>query len=151
MQPLMITSLKDETLLQHASTLPATGYIQQQLNYCYLKIDDKYVHELYPLLRSHGSINKPPYFHPPKDAGAHISVIYPAEQTPLEPGYLGQTHRFTVIGLIKAQYAIQDYFALAVHAPTLTHLRTAHQLTVKPVFKGQPIIFHITIGIRTNK
>lgn len=152
MQPLIITALSNELLLTQARILPAKGCIQQQDDYCYLKIDDEYIHSLFPLLQPcDHKINKPPYFEPPKEAGAHISVIYPTEYTPLKPEYAHQQHYFSISGLIKAGLGIKNYFALAVNAPTLTDLRIAHQLAAKPLFKAQPIVFHITIGMSINQ
>lgn len=152
MQPLIITDLSNEILLAQARALPATGCIHQQADYCYLKIDDEYIHSLYPLLLPYQQkINKPAYFEPPKEAGAHISVIYPTEYTQLKPQYANQQHCFSISGLIRAQLGTKNYFALAVNAPTLADLRIAHKLAAKPFFKAQAIVFHITIGMSISQ
>lgn len=147
MAQLIVTEFFDEALLAQAKSLSTEGYIVEHDTYCYLKIADNYIHLLHPMLTSHGAIAKPPYFHPPKEAGAHISVMYPAEDMIVQQQHVGQKHHFEVLSLIKAQYGLKEYFALAVHAPSLAYLRQVHGLKPKPRFKGQPIVFHITIGM----
>ncbi|MBX9704483.1 MAG: hypothetical protein K2X39_10055, partial [Silvanigrellaceae bacterium] len=143
-----ITELSCTAALQRAKTLETEGHIQQRENYCYLKIDDNYIHLIHPLLAAFGPINKPAYFTPPEDVGAHISIIYPEEKMKLLPHNVGQKHTFLIDGLIKAKYGVKEYFALSVISPSLTAFRQAHHLRPKPTFKDQEIIFHITLGVR---
>ena len=142
------SKLSDEPLLRLAKTLDATGVIHQEDDYCYLKVNDAYILMLHPLLSKYGAISKPPYFEPPNDIGAHVSVIYPEEQVTVWHENQGQQHRFTVCGLVKAQYGAKEYFVLSVRAPSLAAFRERLELCSRPIFKGQEIVFHITIGIR---
>lgn len=50
MQSLIITRLSNRALLQYAKKLANEGYIKQQNNYCYLKIDDEYVFKEQPII-----------------------------------------------------------------------------------------------------
>lgn len=147
---LIITELSCETVLKKVNALSEEGLLQQRNNYCYLKIDDNYIHFLHPMLGVYGHIDKPAYFNPPDDVGAHISVIYPEENIKLLQSNVGQKHSFSISGLIKARYGLKEYFALSVVSPSLATFRQNHFLAPKPTFKGQQIVFHITIGVRNN-
>lgn len=146
-----ITQLSGKKALHKAKTLVAEGVLQQRENYCYLKIDDDYIHVIYPLLKAYGAIDKPDYFNSPDDVGAHISVIYPEENIKLLQSKVGQKHGFTISGLIKAQYGLKEYYAFSVTSPSLAAFRQANFLAPKPTFKGHSIVFHITIGIKNNE
>ena len=147
-EKIIITELPSEAALKIVKTLDTEGIIRQRENYCYLKIDDNYIHNIQPLLAKYGNIAKPAYFTPPEDVGAHISVIYPEEgmmaQTDME-----QKHAFSICGLIKAKYGLQEFFALSVSSPSLATFRQTYYLAPNPTFKGQEIMFHITVGVRS--
>lgn len=128
-------------------SLPTTGMIQIRQKYCYLKVDDQYIHHAFPTLAAHFRMSKPKYFLPHDDIGAHISIIYPEEQVTLQPLFAGQIHSFHVKGLLKACYSEQIYYGFAVDAPSLIGIRSHHQLGSMPTFKGEKILFHITIGV----
>ncbi|STX40312.1 Uncharacterised protein [Legionella donaldsonii] len=146
-EKIIVTELAGERVLQVTNQLAAEGVIQQRDNFCYLKINDDYIHHTHPYLNEYGVIEKPAYFIPPDDVGAHISVIYP-EEANVPQRVVGQLHSFSICGLLKAQYGSREYFALAVSSPSLTTFRQNHHLAEKPIFKGQEIFFHITIGVR---
>jgi hypothetical protein len=148
--PFIITNLSSDWALDNARKLPTEGLLKRCHNYCYLKIDDNYIHSIYPLLDTYGHINKPDYFNTTDDIGAHISVIYPEENIDIAQIDSRQTYCFSIDGLIKARYGVKDYFALAVTSPSLAIFRQKHLLASKPTFKRQPIVFHITIGVRDN-
>jgi len=144
----ILTELPNEIVVATANTLESKGWIEQSDDYCYLKIDDRFIHAIYPLLADYGGVEKPDYFNPPDYVGAHISVIYPEERTRLYPENIGQIHLFNMGNLIKAQYGSTEYYALSVTSPSLSNLRHAHHLSPKPTFKGQKIRFHITVGVK---
>lgn len=146
-EKIILTELAGDNVLHVTQRLTAEGVIQQRDNFCYLKIDDDYIHLTHPLLNEYGVIEKPAYFIPPDDVGAHISIIYP-EENKVPQMAIEQKHHFSICGLLKAQYGSKEYFALAVHSPSLTAFRQKHHLAAKPRFKGQEIFFHITIGVR---
>ncbi|KGP62387.1 hypothetical protein EP47_06355 [Legionella norrlandica] len=146
----IVTELSCKTALQKARNLRAEGILQQRDNYCYLKIDDDYIHFIHPILSVYDAIDKPDYFKPPDDVGAHISIIYPEENISLNRKHIGQRHRFSIDGLIKARFGLKEYFALSITSPSLVAFRQKYCLDPKPTFKGQQIVFHITVGVRAN-
>lgn len=146
-EKIIVTELAGGRVLHVTQRLTAEGVIQQRDNFCYLKIDDDYIHLTHPLLNEYGVIEKSAYFIPPDDVGAHISIIYP-EEDKVPQTAVGQLHSFSICRLLKAQYGSREYFSLAVSSPSLTAFRQKHQLAEKPTFKGQEIFFHITIGVR---
>lgn len=148
--PFLLTELPGEATLQKAGTLSNEGTVHQIDNYCYLKIADDFIHLLYPTLKNYEFITKPEYFSPPNAIGAHISIIYPEENIVLNQKDAGQKHLFSIEGLIKAQYGVKEYFALAVSSPSLAAIRQQYSLAPKPRFKGQEIVFHITIAVRVS-
>lgn len=145
----VFTHLTDADLLKSVGGLQTKGWIEQTDEYCYLNIDDGFVHSAFPQLAAFGDgIQKPDYFHASDAIGAHISVIYPEEHVELLRENMGQIHHFQLGRLIKAQYDVSTYFILSVISPSLNCLRQMHHLAVQPTFKGQQIMFHITIGVR---
>lgn len=142
--------LSCKTALNKAGTLKTEGLLEQSDDYCYLKIDDDYIHLIHPILSAHYDVDKPDYFRLPEDVGAHISVIYPEENVTLNREHIGQKHFFRVDGLIKAKFGLKEYFALSVTSPTLAVFRQKYDLDPKPTFKGQQVVFHITVGVRTE-
>ncbi len=145
---LRFNEIPDAEILKAVDGLSLKGWIEQKSNYCYLKVDDGFVHQAYPHIEQfHTGIQKPDYFDASNDIGAHISVIYPEEHVALMPENIGQIHDFKLCKLIKAQFETSAYFVLSVVSPSLNRLRQMHRLSVHPVFKGYEIMFHITIGV----
>jgi hypothetical protein len=71
------------------------GYlIQQSDGFAYIKVDDRYIHELFPRLKAEPGYQKPPYFRKNNLPGAHISVIYKDEAVRLSE--TGQKFKFTL-------------------------------------------------------
>ena len=121
--------------------LPHEGkLIQQKDGYAFIKVDDRYINELFPLLQAKG-FHKPPYFRRKDAPGAHISVIYKNEQVKL--GEVGQVFHFSIknIATIKTDNGI-SYIVLNVDAPELEKLRTKYGLG--PRLNNHE--FHITIA-----
>lgn len=144
----ILTELSNDMVLNTAKTLEGKGWIQQSDDYCYLKVDDRFIHSIYPMLTEYGDIEIPDYFNPPDHVGAHISIIYPEERTRPSTENIGQIHTFKVCKFIKAQYGLNEYYALSITSPSLNGLRRTHHLSTQPTFKGQKIMFHITVGVR---
>jgi len=147
-EKLVITELANPEILRCVNDLPNTGVVCQTVDYCYLKIDDAYIHRTYPLLSQYHHIDKPDYFNPDNEIGAHISIIYPEENVALSSSTVPQIHTFSVKRFMKAKYGQKEYFVLTVAAPSLTAIRKGYHLPAKPIFKAQAIVFHITIGVR---
>lgn len=145
-----IIQFSNPIALCRAKIFHTTGVIQSQGQYCYLKVDDQYIHSIYPLLTQHVLLKKPDYFTPPNDIGAHISIIYPEEQVTVQSKYNNQVHPFTINGLIKACYENTIYYALSITSPSLKKVRRQHLLHSNPTFKNQEIVFHITVGVSKN-
>lgn len=146
----IFTELSDKSVIDIAILFDTEGIIQQRGDYCYLNIDDHYIHQIFPLLAQYDCVKKPEYFTEPNAIGAHISVIYPEEMVKVLPSSVGEKHGFSVSALIKAQYGTKDYFVLSVTSPSLSAFRQLHYLSPRPIWKGQEIMFHITVGVRDN-
>ncbi len=148
LERLILTEFSTDRMSGLLKNLDTKGWIQQTENYCYLKVDDAYIHAIHPLLAEYGQIEKPDYFSAVNPIGAHISVIYPEDEITPRSENIAQIHTFSLSKLIKVQLGIMEYYALSVISPSLTSLRKAHELPAKLSFKGQEIGFHITVGVR---
>lgn len=143
MKKIAITQIKNEPLLEKAKQLPCHGHVKLSLgNLLYLDIDDQFIHELHPLIEQNG-VEKPDYFS--IGMGAHISIIYPNEQTELH-FIENQFFEFKIDRFFKAETYDAVYFALTVLCPKLIQLRRAHDLEKKLNLNGFIIPMHTTIG-----
>jgi hypothetical protein len=139
------TALNLPDLLDAATHLPASGRLTlSKTNLTYLKIDDDYIHQLFPLLQN-PQIQKPNYFAPGSE-GAHMSVIYPEENTLIRPTDLNQTHQFIIKDVLAAELNAKKYYILATESPSLLNLRRHYKLSDLLYFRGYSIGFHITVG-----
>lgn len=132
--------------MQKALELRTTGTLaitQTQLSY--LKIDDDYIQQLFPLL-GNPLIQKPNYFGQ-DGCGAHITVIYPEEGTKITNGEVGKICHFSIRDLVMAEIASYQYYVLMIDSPELTKIRKMHGLPDQLSFKDNLIGFHITIGV----
>lgn len=107
----------------------------------YLKVDDKYIHTLFPMLGLQPEgFREPPYFRSATAPGAHISVFYVNEH--IRPDELGQSFPFE-LGDIRIVHAGKaEYAVLQVKAPELEKLREKYSLSPK-LFGHE---FHISIA-----
>ncbi len=134
--------------------LPRNGVLQKTAGgLLYLKVTDRYIYELLPLLPK--VLSPPPYFGPGL-IGAHISIIEPSEinwsKPPTLPA-LGTRYNFDLGYFAWAvpnklynqqlEKASKAYF-LTVTSPGLEKIRTDAGLT--PKFNGHDL--HITIGVQ---
>ncbi|MBA2653935.1 MAG: hypothetical protein H0U71_02570 [Gammaproteobacteria bacterium] len=138
--------LQNPELLRTALHLPTEGMLAITPNQLvYLDVDNNYIHQLFPLLEKK-QINMPNYFGA-KSAGAHITVIYPEENTKINDQDLHQKHKFSVQNLIVADIGAKKYYVLLVASPSLLQLRRRYGLPDNLCFRGYSIGFHITIGV----
>lgn len=143
-----ITKLNNPDLIKAASHLTTFGKLAISANnLVYLDIDDAYIHQLFPLLNNQ-QIQRPDYFNK-GSIGAHVSVIYPEEKTPVMEKYLNKEYHFKIRELAVAEINLKNYYALLLEAPMLVQLRANHGLPDKLNFKNNWIDFHITIGVLT--
>jgi hypothetical protein len=133
-------------LIQAASQLPMTGTVAAIELYTYLDIDDRFIHELYPLLPNpHKLIQKPNYFG--ENMGAHISIIYPEENQLIHDEDIGTKHTFTIQQAFTTTLDMKKYWGLAIHSPSILALRKKYDLAERPCYKNHRVNFHITIGV----
>lgn len=141
------TILNAPKILEKALTLRSIGQLGIiNHNYLYLKVDDDFIHQLYPLIAV-SEVNKPDYFET-GGVGAHISVIYPEENKKVNLSELKQEHEFTVKHVATALIRDKLYYAVLVESPTLLAIRKHFNLPELLCFKGYDICFHITIGTK---
>ena len=142
-----IIKLNNKQLIHKASHLPSSGTLTKSANnLIYLKINDAYIHHLFPLLQEK-QIKKPNYFGKGL-AGAHISVIYPEEAIiEFDKKDLGKQYQFKTNELIIAQINLKKYYVLLVECPELLQLRNKYGLPNQLNFKNYWIDLHITIAV----
>lgn len=123
--------------LSHKGTL-----MENPDGYVYLKVEDSYIHQLFPML-SNPKYNAPPYFRRKDSPGAHVSVIYKDERHKTGAiSEIGQTFIFTPNNLAVVPEKTQRWIVLQVESPGLEALRRKYGLS--PLLKGHD--FHITIA-----
>jgi hypothetical protein len=131
-----------ESILRIAQNeLPHTGVLKEDRSgFVYLKVDDHYIDQLFPLLHN-PEYRKPPYFRRPNAPGAHISVIYSDEHVH-KIKELGQTFSFKILDITAVPPKTQEFVVIQIESPELEALRVKYGLS--PLLKGHP--FHITIA-----
>jgi len=138
-----------ENIVDYArQNLPLQGTLMANSDgFVYLKVDDKYINTLFPLLKlKEAGFRKPPYFRREDSPGAHISVFYVKEH--VKPTEVGQTFHFSLKDVVivnpskRASYAI-----LQVDAPELEALREKYG--VGPKLFGHE--FHISLAKKVNR
>jgi len=131
------------------SQLPRHGLLQKTNDgLLYLKVTDRYVYELLPLLPN--VLSPPPYFGPGL-IGAHISIIMPGEidwTAPPSLPALGTRYSFSLGHFAWAvpkniPKATKVYF-LTVDSPELVKVRTDAGLPAQ--YEGHDL--HITLGVQ---
>jgi len=144
------TAINEPKALDYAQKqLPHTGVLQKTKDgLLYLKVTDRYVYELLPLLTD--SLSPPPYFGFGL-VGAHISLIMPGEidwTNPPPLPRLGTRYSFTLGHFAWAipqniPTASKVYF-LTIDSTDLINIRTRASLPAQ--YQGQSL--HITVGIQ---
>lgn len=151
MKNLPTHSLEIDGLADILAKLPTIGHIAKaKSGLIYLNVDDRYIHDVFPLL-SYTKAQKPNYFDYDTDAiGAHISIVYPEENFLFHALDEGGRHSFSVEGLVYTELLNHRYFALKIQAPTLIVLRQRAGLRKKLCFKNYSIDLHMTIGVEIS-
>lgn len=126
---------------------PDTGILKDNgRGYIYLKVDDEYIREFFPLLDAPG-YSIPPYFRRGNSPGAHISVFYEEETRTLPPiKEVGDKFNFTIMSIKTVNAGRKKYIILTVRSPELEALRTKYGL--RPLLQGHE--FHISIAVKDN-
>jgi len=138
----------DEVVTYARQHLPQEGTLARNSDgFVYLKVDNAYISELFPMLHLQSKgYREPPYSRTKDSPGAHISVIYVDEH--ITPAEIGQTFHFDVENIVivnqgkKSSYAI-----LQVKSAELEKLREKYGLS--PKLKGHE--FHISIAKKVNR
>lgn len=119
-----------ETLAYAEKHLPKSGtLVQQSDGFAYIKVDDRYIFELFPRLLAEG-FEKPPYFRRKDSPGAHISVFYENEH--IKAKEVGQNFNFKLIRIVEVKpNKNTSYIVLQVEATDLEKLRKGYGLTPK--------------------
>jgi hypothetical protein len=138
-----VAQIDNSILLDRAHSFSKKGTLKSiDGEYVYLNIEDRYINELFPLLKDKKA-TLPKYFS--MGIGAHISVIYPEEKS--YPIFTpGQVIEFQIQDLFKAQTKQAIYYVLMVTAPELINIRHQNNLSNQLNFNGLMIDTHITIG-----
>lgn len=137
-----------QNVLEYARAhLPMEGKLMMKSDgFGYLKVDDEYIHTLFPMLglKKEG-FQEPPYFRTRKAPGAHISVFYEKEK--VIPEEVGRYFRFELkqIVIIKPSENT-SYVVLQVKSPELEKLREKYGLS--PKLFGHD--FHISLAKKTR-
>jgi len=112
--------------------LPLDGHLMMKSGgFVYVKVDDEYIHTLFPMLGlNEEGFKKPPYFRSSEASGAHISVFYEDEN--IMPEEIGSTFTFKLkrIVIVQASKYVQ-YAILEVESPELEKLRKKYGLSPK--------------------
>lgn len=148
-QPSEKTSSNLAEIVEWAKTnLPQTGTLQESDDgFVYLKVDDNYIYQLFPLLHRE-NYEEPPFFRRKKSPGAHISVFYSNERKRLDHiRELGQRFSFEINHFKTVPPGSNEYFVLTVKSPQLEALRKKYGF--KPLRHGHD--FHITIAKKKER
>lgn len=113
--------------------------------FVYLKVDDQYIHTLFPMLElQKEGYREPPYFRAREAPGAHISVFYVNEH--IVPEEVGQSFHFELKDIVIEKASNRDRYAvLVVEAPELEKLREKYGLS--PKLLGHE--YHISLAKKT--
>ena len=122
--------------------LPKKGILEYRGGFIYLKVDDDYINQLFPLL-DNPLYEKPPFFRRYDSIGAHISVFYVQETRKIgRVKEIGQRFTFKVLSLAAVPPKTREFIVLKVASPQLEQLRKKYGL--KPYLEDHD--FHITIA-----
>jgi hypothetical protein len=127
--------------------LPQTGILKENNDgFVYLKVDDNYIHRLFPLLHLE-NYEEPPFFRRKDSPGAHISVFYTYETDHIgKIKELGQQFSFEIGHFKFVTSGPNKYLILTVSSPQLEELRRKYGF--KPLLNGHD--FHISIAKKNS-
>jgi|GEM_PF-472812 len=148
--------LNNQAILDYAHKhLPTCGTMNKtREGLVYLKVSDRYIEDLFPMLQSSLSTDdaselcQPPYIGDSGKVGAHISVIFPSELPKKITSFpeKGRKECFTVSGVSYVdpeQGLFQRVYYLRVISADLKQIRQNYSLS--PQYQNHD--FHITIGV----
>jgi hypothetical protein len=142
----VIENLKLPELLQSGARLSMQGNLTLgKTGLVYLDVDNAFIHDLYPFLKNYPA-RKPEYFGE-GCAGAHISVVYPEEQTLIPDVEFGKVYEFRVRNVAAVSLNERTYYVLWIEAPALAALRKKYGLAELLSFRRYVIGLHLTIGV----
>ncbi len=127
--------------------LPKKGRLILKSNgFAYLKVDDDYIHALFPMLDvEKQGFKEPPYFRTDESPGAHISVFYASEN--VRPEEVGQYFCFKLKQIVTVKTSNgSSYVVLQVESPDLEKLRAKYGLS--PKLLGHE--YHISLAQKTK-
>lgn len=127
--------------------LPKEGKLTRKSDgFIYLKVDDRYIHSLFPKLGlKQDGFHEPPYFRTRNAPGAHISVFYVDEH--IIPKELGQTFHFEPKEIVIVNPSKNvSYAVLEVTSPELEKLRQKYGLN--PKIHGHD--YHISLAKKNH-
>lgn len=143
-QPQAIDPQASARVMQWATThLSHQGILKIYEGYVYLKVDNGYVDQLYPMLELSPGYHK---LHNPH--GAHITVVEPWEKKRSRIDEVGQAFNFTPTNLKIFNTKRKSWVVLIVDAPELKQLREKHGLSPLP---DNAHSFHISIAEKKFK
>ncbi len=137
----------DKALNYAQENLPMKGQlIVKSDGFGYLKVDDAYIHTLFPLLElEEDGFKLPPYFRSEEAPGAHISVFYVHEN--IIPEEVDQFFHFTLKQIVIVKPSNDaSYAVLQVESPELEKLREKYGLS--PKLFGHD--YHISLAKKTH-
>jgi hypothetical protein len=143
---LNVSSSWQEVLNYAQENLPKEGQLVVKSDgFGYLKVDDEYIHTLFPMLGVEGEgFKKPPYFRTDEAPGAHISVFYVNEN--IVPEEIGQYFHFELKQIVIVKPSKDtSYAVLQVESPELEKLREKYGLS--PKLFGHD--YHISLAKKT--
>lgn len=148
-EPTTETALSWPEIVTYAKkNLPQEGILVQNPDgFAYLKVDDRYIHDLFPLLGlEKEGFTEPPYFRSKTAPGAHISIFYVDEK--VVPEEVGQTFPFKLENIVIVKPTKDtSYAVLQVASPELEALRKKYGLS--PKLHGHE--YHISIAKKKGK
>lgn len=128
--------------------LPMEGRLTQKSDgFVYLKVDDDYIHTLYPMLGlKEERFHEPDYFRTKNSPGAHVTVFYVEDH--VKPEEIGQIFHLypKLIKIVKTSKRM-SYAILEVESPELERLREKYGLS--PKIHGHE--FHITLAQKRHR
>lgn len=128
-------------------SLPKTGNVKQaHSGLIYLDIDNRYINDIFDMLR-HYDLEKPDYFSiKTEEIGAHISIAYPNEKVPENIKFIGELQPFSVELIFSTNLNDVRYFALKVQSASLQAIRNELGLPNKLQLDNFLVDFHITVA-----
>lgn len=142
----MVNPTWQEVVEYARENLPQQGrLVAASDGFVYLKVDDAYIHTLFPMLGlAEEGYKEPPYFRTSSAPGAHISVFYVNEH--IIPEEAGEVFHFELQQIVIV-HAGKDaaYAVLQVESPELEALRQKYGLSPK-LFGHE---YHISLAKKT--